>query len=69
MIRLGRSIYFSNKEIEALRNAVDGYIGKIEDAGTKGSMKLLNKELESGLGSALKKLYKGTNGEDIWKDY
>lgn len=66
---MGRNIYLTDREIEALRNAVGGYINKIEDAGTEGFLQFLNKELERGLGSALKKLYKGTNGEATWKDY
>ena len=37
--------------------------------GDKEANKCVEECMENGLGSALKKLYKGTNGERTYKDY
>lgn len=65
---MGRNIYLKDKEMEALKNAISGYIGKMEDIG-EGGVKIVKQDLENGLGSAMLKLNKGTLEEKIWKTY
>lgn len=65
---MGRSIYFSDKEIKALVEASSEWCEMMEN-GNKKSCQLAEERLNNGLGAALKKLYKGCNGERIYKDY
>lgn len=64
---MGKSIYFTDQEIHMI-------ISYIEDAtnilgeGIETAMQV-DKDMENGLGSALRKLYKGKIGEDQYKKY
>lgn len=65
---MGRNIYLADKEQKALRDASSEWCD-IMQCGDSKSCDLVEERLEDGLGSALKKLYKGLNGETIYKDY
>lgn len=65
---MGRTIYLSEKEITAL-TATAGEWGEMMNSGDEESRKCTEERMENGLGSALKKLHKGRNGERIYKDY
>lgn len=65
---MGRSIYFSDKEIKALVDT-SGEWCEMMESGDEKSCQLSDERLNDGLGSALKKLYKGREGERIYKDY
>ena len=65
---MGRTIYLSEKEIAAL-TATAGEWGEMMNSGDEESRKCTKERMENGLGSALKKLYKGCNTERIYKDY
>lgn len=64
----GRNIYFSDNEIEALREAISEWC-EMMGTGEQEACDSVGERLQNGLGSALKKLYKGTNGERVYKDY
>ncbi len=65
---MGRSIYFTEKEILALIDSSGEWIQMMMD-GNISAQQEANDRLNNGLGRALKKLYKGCNGERIYKDY
>lgn len=65
---MGRSIYFSEKEILALIDSSGEWIQMMIDGDISAQQEADNR-LNNGLGRALKKLYKGRNGERIYKDY
>lgn len=65
---MGRTIYLSEKEITALRDTAGEWC-EMMSYGDKEANKCVEECMENGLGSALKKLYKGTNGERTYKDY
>lgn len=65
---MGRSIYFSEKEIIALIDSSGEWIQMMMD-GNISAQQEVDDRLNNGLGRALKKLYKGRNGERIYKDY
>lgn len=65
---MGRTIYLSEKEIAALRDSAQEWC-EIMGTGDEESNKCVEERMENGLGSALRKLYKGCNGERIYKDY
>lgn len=65
---MGRSIYLSEKEIFALLDTSQEWIQMMRDGGALAEQEVDNR-LNEGLGRALKKLYKGRNGERIYKDY
>lgn len=65
---MGRSIYFSEKEILALIDSSGEWIQMMMD-GNISAQQEVDDRLNNGLGRALKKLYKGRNGERIYKDY
>ena len=65
---MGRSIYFSEKEILALIDSSEEWIQMMMDGDISAQQETDNR-LNNGLGRALKKLYKGRNGERIYKDY
>ena len=65
---MGRTIYLSEKEIATL-SATAGEWGEMMNSGDEESRKCMEERMENGLGSALKKLHKGRNGERNYKDY
>jgi hypothetical protein len=62
----GRSIYFTEEEIKALTDTSTEWCGMMGDADDTTPVK---ERLDNGLGSALKKLYKGKNGERVYSKY
>ncbi len=63
----GRSIYFTEQEIQMIIKYVNeaaDILGEAEDTCAK-----VDEDLENGLGSALRKLYKGKNGEEHYSKY
>lgn len=65
---MGRTIYFSDKEMAALRDTAGEWCSMMGD-GNEDSVQCVDERLHDGLGSALKKLYKGSNGYRIYKSY
>lgn len=65
---MGKTIYFSDKEIVALRDTASEWCSVMGDV-YEGGAQCVDERLHDGLGSALKKLYKGLNGYEIYKDY
>lgn len=65
---MGRTIYLSEKEIAALSNTAGEWC-EMMDSGDKDSRKCVEERLENGLGSALRKLYKGQRIERVYEDY
>ncbi len=66
--KMGRSIYLTEKEIIALIDTSGEWIQMMMN-GDIPTQQEVEDRLNNGLGRALKKLYKGTNGERIYKDY
>lgn len=64
---MGRNIYFTNQELlqilTYIEEAVD-ILGEAED-----TWEQTEKDMKNGLGSALRKLYKGRNGEKNYTEY
>lgn len=64
---MGRNIYFTEAELEMVREyatqAID-ILGEGEETG-----KRVDDDMENGLGSAMRKLYKGCNGESLFAEY
>ncbi len=65
---MGRNIYLTDKEQDALRDSASEWCGMMAD-GDLESIELVEERLNSGLGSALKKLYKGLEGEKIYEEF
>ena len=65
---MGRSIYLTEKEILALIDTSGEWI-QMMMSGDISTQQEVDNRLNEGLGRALKKLYKGHNGERIYKDY
>lgn len=65
---MGRNIYFSEKEIIALIETSTEWIDMMMN-GNIPAMQEADDRLNEGLGRALKKLYKGRNGERAYEDY
>lgn len=65
---MGRSIYFSEKEILALIDTSGEWIQMMMDGDVLTQQEVDNR-LNNGLGRALKKLYKGSDMERVYKDY
>jgi hypothetical protein len=61
-----RSIYFTEKEIKALIDTATEWCSMMGDAD---DVAPVQERLDNGLGSALKKLYKGKNGERAYINY
>lgn len=64
---MGRSIYFTDKELKQIRNyALEAIeiLGQASD-----TWEQTEKDLDDGLGSAMKKLYKGYKGEVRFAKY
>ena len=55
---MGRSIYFTNRELQQLRNYVFEAVDILGEASE--TYEQVDKDMENGLGSALRKLYKAT---------
>lgn len=64
---MGRSIYFTNRELQQLRNYVFEAVDILGEASE--TYEQVDKDMENGLGSALRKLYKGCNGEVKYTKY
>lgn len=64
---MGRSIYFTDKELKQLRNYALEAIEILGEA--PGTAEQTDNDLGDGLGSAMRKLYKGYNGEAIFAKY
>lgn len=64
---MGRSIYFTDRELQMIINYTNQAIETLgEGIETAASV---DEDMENGLGSALRKLYKGRNGEVIYAKY
>lgn len=64
---MGRSIYFTDKELKQIR---DYALEAIEILGeAESAWEQTEKDLDDGLGSAMRKLYKGYNGEARFAKY
>ena len=64
---MGRSIYFTDKELKQIRNYA---LEAVEILGqAEGTWEQTEKDLDDGLGSAMRKLYKGYNGEARFAKY
>ena len=64
---MGRSIYFTDKELSMVRNYVfeaTDILGNASDTAEE-----VYEDMNNGLGSALRKLYKGCNGELKYAKY
>ena len=64
---MGRSIYFTDKELKQIRNYALEAIEILGEA--SGTWEQTEKDLDDGLGSAMRKLYKGYNGETRFSKY
>ena len=64
---MGRSIYFTDKELKQIRNYALEAIEILGEA--PGTWEQTEKDLYDGLGSAMRKLYKGYNGEARFAKY
>ena len=64
---MGRNIYFTDKELQQIRNYVFEAVDILGEASE--TYEQVNKDMEDGLGSALRKLYKGCNGESKYLKY
>lgn len=65
--KMGRSIYFTDRELSMVRNYVfeaTDILGNASD-----TAKQVDEDMENGLGSALRKLYKGCIGESKYAKY
>ena len=64
---MGRSIYFTNKELSMVRSYVfeaTDILGNASDTAEQ-----VEEDMTNGLGSALRKLYKGCIGESKYAKY
>lgn len=64
---MGRSIYFTDRELQQIRNYVFEAVEILGEASE--TYKQVDEDMENGLGSALRKLYKDYNGELIFANY
>jgi len=63
----GRNIYFTEQELYMIRKYLDESISILGEA--EKTCKEVDEDFENGLGSALRKLYKGLNGEKLYSGY
>jgi len=63
---MSRNIYLTEKEIEALISTSSEWCDMMSSGD---DISFVDDKLNDGLGFALKKLYKGKNGEQIYKNY
>lgn len=64
---MGRSIYFTDKELKQLRDYALEAIEILGEASETAEQ--TDNDLDDGLGSAMRKLYKGYNGEARFAKY
>ena len=64
---MGRSIYFTDKELKQIRNYALEAIEILGEA--SGTWEQTERDLDDGLGSAMRKLYNGYNGEARFAKY
>ena len=64
---MGRSIYFTDKELKQLREYTSKAIEILGEA--LETTEQVDADLDNGLGSAMRKLYKGCNGELTFAEY
>lgn len=64
---MGRSIYLTDLEIEKLIDYTGEAVNILGEADTTAEQTEI--DMENGLGSAMRKLYKGRNGERIYAKY
>ena len=64
---MGRSIYFTDKELKQLIDYTTEATEILGEASE--TYEQVDKDMEDGLGSALRKLYKGCNGESKYAKY
>ena len=64
---MGRSIYFTDSELQQIRNYVFEAVNILGEASE--TYEQVDRDMENGLGSALRKLYKGCNGEVKYAKY
>jgi len=64
----GRNIYLTQKEQQALRETASEWCD-IMCGGNAEACDCVEERLNEGLGSALRKLYKGLNGERLYTGY
>ena len=64
---MGRSIYFTNQEIRKLIDYVSNSVEVLIEA--EDTAEQTEEDMKNGLGSALRKLYKGRNDEKIYAEY
>ena len=64
---MGRSIYFTDRELQQVRDYVFEAVEILGEASE--TYEQVDKDMEDGLGSALRKLYKGCNGESKYAKY
>ena len=64
---MGRSIYFTDKELKQIRIYALEAIEILGEA--SGTWEQTERDLDDGLGSAMRKLYKGYNGEVRFAKY
>lgn len=64
---MGRNIYFTDRELQQVRNYVFEAVEILGEASE--TYKQVDEDMENGLGSALRKLYKGLNGESKYAKY
>lgn len=65
---MGRTIYLSEKEIAALTNSAGEWC-EMMNTGDEESNKCVEERMINGLGSAMKKLYKGCKLERVYEEY
>lgn len=64
---MGRNIYFTDRELQQIREYVFEAVEILGEAYE--TYKQVDEDMENGLGSALRKLYKGCNGESKYEKY
>ena len=64
---MGRNIYFTDRELSMVRDYVFGATDILGNASDTAEQ--VDEDMENGLGSALRKLYKGCIGESKYAKY
>lgn len=65
--RMGRSIYFTDKELQMVIDYTDQAIETLSEGIETAAQ--VDEDMKNGLGSAMRKLYKGRNGEVMYTKY
>lgn len=63
----GRSFHLTAKELKAVIDSCGEWVDMMSEGDS--TIDLAEKRLNNGLGSALRKLSVGTNGENIYRNY